>query len=169
MSLVCFIVPGCSAAWKAQNDFCFLVTSKDSSTPNEMKNYCQDSGGQLMHATNKSTFRLLEQFLYTIQSSSESASTQCIVTGPANTSSFSTLPLVKQSVSNSTTHICAIRSSNQWKLQGCSIHSCDDLCIAPRGEKGRYIMVIFISTTCMYAYQQRSGRSWKFIEVGATT
>lgn len=98
-----------------------------------------------MHATNKSTFRLLEQFLYTIQASSENVSTQCIVTGPANTSSFSTLPLDKQSVSDSTTHICAIRSSNQWKLQGCSVNSCDELCIAPRGEKGCYIMVIFLS------------------------
>lgn len=152
MSLVCFVVPGCNAAWKAQNDFCFLVTSKYSSAENEMKNYCQESGGQLMHATNKSTFRLLEQFLYAIQSSSDSTSTQCIVTGPANASSFSTLPLVQQSVSNSTTNICAIRSSNQWKLQGCNVNSCDDLCIAPRGEKGRYILVIFFSTTYMYAY-----------------
>ena len=133
----------------AQNDFCFIVISKHSSTWNEMKNYCQESGGQLMHATDKSTSRLLEQFLYTIQLNSESSSTQCIVTGPANTSSFSTLPLDKQSVSNSTTHICAIRSSNQWKLQGCSVNNCDELCIAPRGEKGSYIMVIFLSTTCI--------------------
>jgi len=125
-------VPGCNAAWKAQNDFCFIVISKHSSTWNETKNYCQESGGQLMHATDKSTSRLLEQFLYTIQLNSESSSTQCIVTGPANTSSFSTLPLDKQSVSNSTTHICAIRSSNQWKLQGCSVNNCDELCIAPR-------------------------------------
>lgn len=118
-------VPGCNAAWKAQNDFCFIVTSKHSST-------CQEGGGQLMHATDKSTFRLLEKFLYTIQASLDSSSTQCIVAGPANTSSFSALPLDKQSVSNGTTHICAIRSLNQWKLQGCSVNSCDELCIAPR-------------------------------------
>ena len=144
MSLACFVAPGCKTAWKAQNDFCFMMTSKHSSNWNEMKNYCQESGGQLMHATNKSTFRLLEQFLYTIQLSSENSSTQCIVTGPANTSSFSTLPLVKQSVSNSATHVCAIRSSSQWKLQGCSVKSCDEVCVAPRGEKGSYIMIIFL-------------------------
>ena len=135
--MACFVVPGCQAAWKAQNNFCFILTSKSSSNWSAMKNHCQDSGGELMRATNKSTFRLLEQFLYTIQLNSESPFSQCIVTGPVNTSSFSTLPLVKESVSNSTTHICAIRSSNQWKLQGCSVNSCDELCIAPRGEKGR--------------------------------
>ncbi|XP_078370637.1 uncharacterized protein LOC144654377 [Oculina patagonica] len=125
-------VPGCKVAWKAQNDFCFLVTSNHSLTENDMKNYCQENGGQQMHATNKSSFRLLEQFLYTIQLSSESNSPQCVVAGPSNTSSFSSLPLI-QPVSNSTTHICAIRESNQWKLQGCNVNSmCDHLCIGPR-------------------------------------
>ena len=140
--MACFVVPGCNAAWKAQNDLCFIVTSKHSST-------CQEGGGQLMHATDKSTFRLLEKFLYTIQASLDSSSTQCIVAGPANTSSFSALPLDKQSVSNGTTHICAIRSLNQWKLQGCSVNSCDELCIAPRGEKSSFIIVIFLSSTCI--------------------
>ena len=144
-----FVVLGCNAAWKAQNDFCFTVTSKHSSAGNEMKNYCQESGEQLMHATDKSTFRLLEQFLYTIQTSSDSSLTQCIVAGSANTSSLSTLPLDKQSVSNGTTHICAIRSSDQWKLQGCSVNGCDELCIAPRGENSSYITVIFFSSTCI--------------------
>ena len=102
-----------------------------------------------MHATGKSTFRLLEQFLYTIQTSSDSSLPQCIVAGPANTSSLSTLPLDKQSVSNGTTHICAIRLSGQWKLQGCSVNGCDELCIAPRGKKSSYVTVIFFSSTCI--------------------
>ena len=142
--MACFVVPGCHAAWKAQYNLCFILTSKSSSNWNAMKTQCQDSGGELMRAANKSTFRLLEQFLYTIQLNSESPLSQCLVTGPVNTSSFSTLPLVKESVSNSTTHICAIRSSNQWKLQGCSVNSCDELCIAPRGEKDHRHVCLYL-------------------------
>lgn len=127
-------VPGCDVAWKAQNDFCFLVTANYSSTENGIKEYCRKNGGELLYAANKSTFRLLEQFLYTIQSSSESNPSQCIVTGPANTSSLSTLPLIEQSVSDTITDICAVRSSRQWKLKGCNANSCDHLCMAPRGE-----------------------------------
>lgn len=135
MRFICFAVPGCNVAWKAQNDFCFLVTLNHSLTESGVKNYCQENGGRLKHATNKSSFRLLEQFLYTIQLSSRTNSPQCLFTGPANASSFSALPLIQQSVSNSTTHTCAIRESNQWKLQGCHVNSmCDRLCIAPRGE-----------------------------------
>ena len=100
-----------------------------------MKHYCQEKGGELLYATNKVTFRLLEKFLYTIQLSLDNNSTPCVVTGPANASSFSTLPLSQNSASNITTHICAIRESNQWKLKGCNMKNiCDRLCIAPRGE-----------------------------------
>ena len=125
-------VPGCNVAWKAQNDFCFLVIANYSANENGMKEYCRKNGGKLQYATNKNTFRLLEQFLYTIQS--ENNPSQCIVTGPANTSSFSTLPLIQQYISDPKTHICAVRSSSQWKLKGCKANSCNHLCIAPRGE-----------------------------------
>ena len=131
----CFVVPGCKVSWEAHNDVCFLVTSNYSLTENGMKNYCQEKGGKLLYATNKITFRLFEHFLYTIQLGLELNSSQCVVAGPANTSPFSTLPFIQQSVSNSTTHICAVRESNQWKLQGCNDNSmCKRLCVAPRGE-----------------------------------
>lgn len=121
--------------WKAQDNFCFLVSANYSSTENKMKEYCQKNEGDLYYATNKSAFRLLEQFLYTIVSSANGGkSSQCIVVGLLNASSFSKLPLKQQNKSNSMTHICATRLPSQWKLQGCLVNSCDHLCIAPRGE-----------------------------------
>ncbi|KAJ7327712.1 hypothetical protein OS493_026590 [Desmophyllum pertusum] len=114
---------------------CFLVTANHSSTEKGIERYCRENEGELLHATNKSAFRLLEQFLYTIQSSAGhgNSPSPCVVTGHANASSYSTLPLIQQSAaSNSTTHTCAIRASNQWNLQGCDVNNCDRLCIAPR-------------------------------------
>ncbi|XP_058952290.2 uncharacterized protein [Pocillopora verrucosa] len=126
-------VPGCNMVWKAQDNFCFLVSVNYSSTENKMKEYCQKNEGDLYYATNKSAFRLLEQFLYTIVSSANGGkSSQCIVVGLLNASSFSKLPLTQQNKSNSMTHICATRLPSQWKLQGCLVNSCDHLCIAPR-------------------------------------
>lgn len=130
-----FIVPGCNMVWKAQDNFCFLVSANYSSTENKLKEYCQKNEGDLYYATNKSAFRLLEQFLYTIVSNANGGkSSQCIVVGLLNASSFSNLPLTQQNKSNSMTHICATRLPSQWKLQGCLVNSCDHLCIAPRGE-----------------------------------
>lgn len=121
--------------WKAQDNFCFLVSANYSSTENKVKEYCQKNEGDLYYATNKSAFRLLEQFLYTIVSNANGGkSSQCIVVGLLNVSSFSNLPLTQHNKSNSMTHICATRLPSQWKLQGCLVNSCDHLCIAPRGE-----------------------------------
>ena len=129
-----FIVPGCKKTWKAQSDFCFRVITNESLTKNEMKHYCRENG-EVMRAVNKNSVRLVEQFLLMTQLNSETNSSQCLVIGHKNTSSYSTLPgsFALGPVSSIVTHTCAIREKDKWTMQLCNHSNCDDLCIAPRG------------------------------------
>ena len=88
-----------------------------------------------MHVMNKSSIRLVEQFLSRMQLNSETNSSRCVVIGPTNTSSYSSLPLTQgPAVPSSATHTCAVRKSDQWKLELCNASDCDHLCIASRGN-----------------------------------
>ena len=129
------LVPGCRERWKAQSDFCFRrVITNDSSIENGMKGYCHKNEGVLVHAVNRGSVRLVEQFLYTMELNSETNSSRCLVIGPTNASSYSILPVTQGPVFSSTTHTCAVRMSDKWQLQPCNASDCDQLCIASRGN-----------------------------------
>ena len=135
MDIFSFIVPGCKKTWKAQSDFCFRVITNDSLTKNEMNDYCRENGGEVMRAVNKSSVRLVEQFLFMTQLNLETNSSKCLVIGHKNASSYSTLPgsFALRPESSIVTHTCAIRENDEWTIQMCNHSNCDDLCIAPRG------------------------------------
>ena len=132
---VTHLVPGCKEKWKAHNNFCFSVLTNDTLTTSEMKDVCIENKGELVYAMNKRSFHLAEQFLYTMQLNAETNSSRRVVLGPANASSFATLPVSHSSVYSVATHTCAYRDSSQLKVEPCDANNYDYLCVTLRGNQ----------------------------------
>jgi len=84
---------------------------------------------------NKRSFHLAEQFLYTMQLNAETNSSRRVVLGPANASSFATLPVSHSSVCSVATHTCAYSDSSQLKVEPCDANNYDYLCMTFRGNQ----------------------------------
>lgn len=129
------LVPGCKEKWKAHNNFCFSVLTNDTLTTSEMKDVCIENKGELVYAMNKRSFHLAERFLYTMQLNAETNSSHRVVLGPANASSFATLPVSHSSVYSVATHTCAYSDSSQLKVEPCDANNYGYLCMTLRGNQ----------------------------------
>ena len=164
------LVPGCKEKWKAHNNFCFSVLTNDTLTTSEMKDVCIENKGELVYAMNKRSFHLAEQFLYTMQLNAETNSSRRVVLGPANASSFATLPVTHSSVYSVATHTCAYRDSSLLKVEPCDANNYDYLCMTLRGNQYcvRKLLCFLISRRLCFILKGRATDAhtgdflWKF-------
>ena len=111
------------------------MLTNDTLTTSEMKDVCIENKGELVYAMNKRSFHLAERFLYTMQLNAETNSSHRVVLGPANASSFATLPVSHSSVYSVATHTCAYSDSSQLKVEPCDANNYGYLCMTLRGNQ----------------------------------
>ena len=111
------------------------MLTNDTLTTSEMKDVCIENKGELVYAMNKRSFHLAEQFLYTMQLNAETNSSRRVVLGPANSSSFATLPVSHSSVYSVATHTCAYSDYSHLKVEPCDANNYDYLCMTLRGNQ----------------------------------
>ena len=92
------------------------------------------------------------------------------VLGPANASSFATLPVSHSSVYSVATHTCAYRDSSQLKVEPCDANNYDYLCMTLRGNQYcvRKLLCFLISRGLCFILKGRATDAhtgdflWKF-------